>query len=260
MDPRLRESCLPLAMGCEFTQPRAHLLADPCINYSYLYQNTTFSSFLFKGYDINWSSCLGPSDFLESPRWLWHCHGVDDSRSAGFPCRSHCIFPCPPVGQETYHLACPDYLGDKFDNLCVVGRQVYLYFCSTKFGQLSEKHIYFHTGQNTASFLVFVLLGKATMYMAITAQYEMTFEMFPTAIRAQGGAWASSLANVSAFFAPYVPYSVSDWSEQTKDRWLKTDFSFIIVGHGVTRNAILHSLWILPDCINNYPFLAWDWG
>ena len=71
-------------------------------------------------------------------------------------------------------------------------------------------NIYLYVGQNTASFLVFVLLGKATIYMAITAQYEMTFEMFPTAIRAQGGAWASSLANVSAFLAPYVPYSVSN--------------------------------------------------
>ena len=38
----------------------------------------------------------------------------------------------------------------------------------------------------------------------------MTFEMFPTAIRAQGGAWAGSLANIAAFLAPYVPYSVSD--------------------------------------------------
>ena len=57
---------------------------------------------------------------------------------------------------------------------------------------------------------MFVLLGKATIYMAITAGYEMTFEMFPTAIRAQGGAWASSLANIAALLAPYVPYSVSD--------------------------------------------------
>ena len=70
--------------------------------------------------------------------------------------------------------------------------------------------LFYLLGKNTSSFLVFVLLGKATIYMAITAGYEMTFEMFPTAIRAQGGAWASSLANIAAFLAPYVPYSVSD--------------------------------------------------
>ena len=65
------------------------------------------------------------------------------------------------------------------------------------------------TGQNTTLFLFFVLLGKASVYMAFTAMFEMTFEMFPTAIRAQGGALATSLANVAAFMAPYIPYSVS---------------------------------------------------
>ena len=55
-----------------------------------------------------------------------------------------------------------------------------------------------------------MLLGKASVYMALTAMFEMTFEMFPTAVRAQGGALASSLANVAAFMAPYIPYSVSN--------------------------------------------------
>ena len=45
------------------------------------------------------------------------------------------------------------------------------------------------------------------------------------------------------------------------DKWqvAKTYFSFIIVGHGVPCNTILHSLWMFPDCFDNCPFLARDW-
>ena len=95
--------------------------------------------------------------------------------------------------------------------------------------------------------------------MAITSGYEMTFEMFPTSIRAQGGAWASSLANISAFMAPYVPYSVSDKASERIGMSLKTKLSFI-VGHTVPCNAILHTLWMCTGSVDHCPVLARDWG
>ena len=57
--------------------------------------------------------------------------------------------------------------------------------------------------------MILALTGKFFVAVTLTAGNQLTFEMIPTVLRAQGGAMATSLGMALSFCAPYIAYSVS---------------------------------------------------
>ena len=63
--------------------------------------------------------------------------------------------------------------------------------------------------ESSLPLVILALTGKFFVAVTLTAGNQLTFEMIPTVLRAQGGAMATSLGMALSFCAPYIAYSVS---------------------------------------------------
>ncbi len=56
---------------------------------------------------------------------------------------------------------------------------------------------------------IFAMIGRFFITFATNTGMQLTFEIFPTPLRSQGGAVASTFSLIFSFFSPYIVYSVS---------------------------------------------------
>ena len=72
------------------------------------------------------------------------------------------------------------------------------------------KSVYSVAGsESSLPLVILALTGKFFVAVTLTAGNQLTFEMIPTVLRAQGGAMATALGMALSFCAPYIAYSVS---------------------------------------------------
>ena len=69
--------------------------------------------------------------------------------------------------------------------------------------------IYYLGSESSLPLVILALTGKFFVAVTLTGGNQLTFEMIPTVLRAQGGAVATALGMALSFCAPYIAYSVS---------------------------------------------------
>lgn len=65
----------------------------------------------------------------------------------------------------------------------------------------------FAGSESSLPLVILALTGKFFVAVTLTAGNQLTFEMIPTVLRAQGGAMATALGMALSFCAPYIAYS-----------------------------------------------------